>query len=155
MNPLHLRVFLSPLLLLVAAGGATAQRAAPPVLATGSTVAQVSATSGGRAPLIASDAGFRAGSATELLPPRHPASPLAPPARHVPEPPRSLAARPRRLASTLIGVGVGAAIGAAAFALQADDECFSTGSMCGLAIPLFVLPASVIGGVVGYLVGGR
>lgn len=54
-----------------------------------------------------------------------------------------------------VGAGVGALAGAltyvAAFGLS--DECRSTGSMCGLAIPFLVGGGAVAGGVVGLVVG--
>jgi hypothetical protein len=41
------------------------------------------------------------------------------------------------------------------FLVQADEECRSGESMCGLLIPAFVVPPAVVGGVVGYILGRR
>lgn len=72
-------------------------------------------------------------------------------------PPGFTAARPgSALRSTVTGALLGAAVGTLAFLAQANvEDCTSTGSMCGLALPLFAGGGAVVGGVVGFVIGSR
>lgn len=53
---------------------------------------------------------------------------------------------------TAAGAVLGALLGTAALYLT-EDGCTETGSMCGLAIPLYAGGGAVAGGLVGYLIG--
>jgi len=72
-------------------------------------------------------------------------------------PPAFTAARPESaLRSTVTGALLGAAVGTLAFLAGADvDDCTSTGSMCGLALPLFAGGGAAVGGVAGFVIGSR
>lgn len=63
--------------------------------------------------------------------------------------------RSRTAAYTVAGALVGGSLRMITFLVQADEECRSGESMCGLLIPAFVVPPAVVGGVVGYILGRR
>ena len=96
-------------------------------------------------------------------------APSFPPAAHVgwmapeapPLPPGALALDRdgrhalSRTSATLAGLGIGAAAGGVAF-LALSGGCWRRGeSMCELAIPIYVGAGAAVGGLIGYLLGGR
>lgn len=129
----RLPVLLLPLLLLTAAPTAAAQLVPP--------FAQAPSAAGSA--WVATEAGFRLSTPSDAVP--RPDTPF-PLALEQPAPPWRAA---------LIGAGVGAAVGGAAFLLLSDG-CLGEGdSMCGLAIPLYVGGGAATGGLIGYLLGRR
>lgn len=60
-----------------------------------------------------------------------------------------------RAHTTLAGIGIGAIAGAAAFAIRGNGCWRRTGSMCGMAIPIYVGVGGAAGGLIGHLLRSR
>lgn len=65
--------------------------------------------------------------------------------------PSERAARWGTARSTLVGALAGAVLGSVVFLAQADEECGSPGSMCGLALPLYAGAGALAGGAIGLI----